>query len=100
MQCASSTTNMPIERRIPGSSRALKSALANRWADTNRTSIRSAARSSSIAAQSSRLAELIVTARRPRRSAASIWLRISESSGLTTSVGPCPRSRRTRVAIQ
>ena len=51
-------------------------------------------------AQSSRFAELIVTARRPRRSAASIWLRIRLSSGLTISVGPWPSSRRTRVAIQ
>ncbi len=53
-----------------------------------------------MAAQSSRLAELIVTARRPSRSAASIWLRIRLSSGLTMSVGPWPWSRRTRVAIQ
>ena len=100
MQCASSTTNMPIERRIPGSTRALKSSLANRWADTNRTSIRFATRSSSIEPQSSRLAELIVTARSPSRSAASIWLRIRLSSGLTMSVGPWPWSRRIRVAIQ
>ena len=100
MQWASSTTNIPIERWIPGSSRALKSSFANRWADTNRTSIRSAARSSSMEAQSSRLAELIVTARRPSRSAASIWFRISDSNGLTMSVGPWPASRRTRVAIQ
>ena len=41
-------------------------------------------------AQSSRLAELIVTARSPSRSAASIWLRIRLSSGLTISVGPWP----------
>ena len=62
--------------------------------------MRSAARSASIATQSSRLAELIVTARRPRRSAASIWFRMRLRSGLTISVGPCPWSRRTRVAIQ
>ena len=55
----------------------VKSSLANRCADTNRTSIRSAARSCSIASQSSRLAELMVTARRPSRSAASIWFRMS-----------------------
>ena len=45
MQCASSTTNMPIVRWIPGSSRALKSSLANRCAETNRTSMRSRTRS-------------------------------------------------------
>ena len=45
-------------------------------------------------------AELTVTAWMPARFAASIWLRMSASSGLTMSAGPWPWSRRTRVAIQ
>ena len=59
-----------------------------------------AARPWPTASHSSVLPELIVAARRPRRSAIAIWLRISDSSGLMIRVGPRPSSRRTRVAIQ
>jgi hypothetical protein len=52
------------------------------------------------AAQSSRFVELIVTARIPSRSAAAIWLRISASSGLTSSVGPTFPSRSIAVAMK
>ena len=64
-------------------------------------SSRSTASSSSCvgtAAQSSRFVEFTVTARRPSRSAAAIWLRMSASSGLMRTVGPAPRSRRSAVA--
>ncbi len=50
--------------------------------------------------QSEKLDEFRVAARRPERSAAATWSRISASSGETTSVGPAPASRRARVAIQ
>mgnify|MGYP000131455376 CR=1 FL=1 len=49
---------------------------------------------------SPRLALLMVTARTPMRAAASIWLRISASSGDTSNVGPAPRSRSMRVAMK
>ena len=50
--------------------------------------------------QSSRFALLIVAARTPMRSAASIWLRMRASSGDTNNVGPAPRSRSMRVAMK
>jgi hypothetical protein len=52
------------------------------------------------ASQSSRFVELIVCARRPSRTAASIWLRISASSGEMSSVGPSPASRSNFVAMK
>jgi hypothetical protein len=43
------------------------------------------------------LALEISTARMPARAAAATWSRISASSGLTSSVGPAPRRRRSAV---
>ena len=49
-------------------------------------------------AQSSALAEFIVTARIPARSAADTWSRIRASSGDTITVGPAPAARSRAVA--
>ena len=49
-------------------------------------------------AQSSGLAEFIVTARIPARSAAATWSRIRASSGDTITVGPAPAARSSAVA--
>jgi hypothetical protein len=46
------------------------------------------------------LAELTVAARMPARAAASIWLRISASSGETITVGPAPCARSSAVATK
>ena len=61
-------------------------------------STRSASSSARTASQSSRLVELTVTARMPSRCAAAIWLRISASSGLMSTVGPAPARRSSAVA--
>ena len=53
-----------------------------------------------MADQSSLLVELMVAARIPARSAASIWLRISASSGEMITVGPAPRLRIRAVATK
>ena len=45
-------------------------------------------------------AEFTVTARTPARAAASIWLRISASSGETITVGPAPAARSNAVATK
>ena len=53
-----------------------------------------------MASQSSMFVEFTVWADNPIRPAASTWSRMRASSGDTTSVGPAPASRRSRVAIQ
>ncbi len=58
------------------------------------------ASSSRTRSHSPRLVLLIVWARSPSRSAATIWFRISASRGLTISVGPAPASRRRAVATK
>ncbi len=60
----------------------------------------SASNSAETSLQASRLVELMVCARRPSLRAASIWLRISASSGETINVGPAPRSRSSGVATK
>ena len=49
---------------------------------------------------SSTLSELIVAARTPMRSAAAIWLRISDSNGEINSAGPLPASRSNFTAMK
>ena len=53
-----------------------------------------------MASQSPVLAEFTVTAWIPARAAASIWLRISASSGETITVGPAPAARSSAVATK
>ena len=90
MQWTSSTTNRPMLRAMDGSVSRMKPSSARRSGDTSRTSTSSAARAARISGHASRLLELTVTARRPMRAAALIWLRISASRGLMMTVGPSP----------
>ena len=83
-----------------GSTSSRKPGLLSRSGLTRRTSISPAAIARWVSSQSSRLVELIVTARMPARSAAAIWLRISASSGETITVGPDPASRSSSVATK
>jgi hypothetical protein len=53
-----------------------------------------------VASQPSVFAEFTVTACTPARAAASIWLRISASSGETMTVGPAPAARSSAVATK
>ena len=53
-----------------------------------------------MSAHSVTLAELMVAARIPAPAAASIWLRISASSGDTMTVGPAPAARSSAVATK
>src|SRR5437588_5752566 len=100
MQCASSTTSSPADAVSSGSTASRKSGLFSRSGLTRRTSTSPAATASCTACHSSWLAELIVAACTPARSAASIWLRISASSGETITVGPSPSSRSSAVATK
>jgi hypothetical protein len=67
---------------------------------TSSTSTSPAATSAWTVSHSSVLAELMVRARMPARSAASIWLRIKARSGETITVGPLPRFRSSAVATK
>ena len=94
----------PPARRVAassGSTSSRKPGLFNR-SGRNQQHVDLAARGSRRAprAHSSALAELIVTARMPARSAASIWLRINASSGEMITVGPAPPSRSSAVATK
>jgi hypothetical protein len=100
MQCASSITSSPTVAASEGSTSTRKRGLLSRSGEISSTSISSARMAASIVRQSSMLAELIVAARMPARSAAATWLRIRASSGDTTSVGPAPVRRSSWVAIQ
>ncbi len=83
-----------------GSTLSRKSGLFSRSGLISSTSTAPARISSVISSHSSRLAELIVRAWMPARSAASTWLRIRASSGDTMTVGPAPRSRSSAVATK
>ncbi len=100
MQCASSTTSIPQPAASFGSWKSRKAGLFSRSGLMSSTSTSSAAMASVMASHSSRFAELIVRARTPARSAASIWLRIKASSGETMTVGPAPRRRSSAVATK
>ena len=100
MQWASSTTSSPAVRAMTPSIRSRKRSFAKRSGETSSRSISSLASRSAIGSKSSGFVELIVSARTPMRSAISIWLRISASSGETSSVGPAPRSRSSFVAMK
>jgi hypothetical protein len=99
MQCASSTTSRPV-LASSGSAVSANRGLASRSGETSSTSTSSARSASNTGCQSATLAELTVAARRPARSAAATWSRISASSGEMTSVGPRPASRSAAVAAQ
>src|SRR5674536_387407 len=92
MQCALSMTSSPAVAASRGSTWSRKSGLFNRSGLTSSTSTAPALISAYTASHCAALVELTVTARMPARSAASIWLRISASSGETITVGPAPVS--------
>ncbi len=69
---------------------AANSGLASRSGDTSTRSTSSAASRSASSATVVSVDELTVMQRKPSRLAARIWLRISASSGDTSSVGPSP----------
>jgi hypothetical protein len=71
-----------------GSTLSRKSGLLSRSGLINSTSTVPTAIDDRISSHSSRLAELIVRAWMPARSAASTWLRMSASRGETITVGP------------
>ena len=100
MQWASSTTSRPAVSVSWGSTSSRKVGLFSRSGLTSRTSISPASTRARIADQSSMLVELIVAAWMPARSAASIWLRISASSGEMITVGPAPSPRIRAVATK
>ncbi len=83
-----------------GSTSSRKPGLLSRSGLTSSTSTSPALIASLIGRHCSMLVELMVTARMPARSAASIWLRISASSGETMTVGPAPWARSSRVATK
>ncbi len=83
-----------------GSTSSRKPGLLSRSGLTSSTSTSPALIASLIGCHCSMLVELIVTARMPARSAASIWLRIRASSGETMTVGPAPCERNSRVATK
>src|SRR6266536_368057 len=100
MQCASSTTSSPtVLTRSESTSRRNRS-LFSRSGEISRRSTSPSRTWCSISSHSSRFPLLIVAARTPARSAIWIWLRMSASSGETSSVGPAPRSRSRRVATK
>ena len=100
MQCASSTTSSPAVSVSWGNTSSRKDGLLRRSGLTRSTSISPASTRARMACQSSMLVELIVAARMPARSAASIWLRISASSGEMITVGPAPIARSSAVATK
>ena len=73
---------------------------AKRSGETRSTSIVLASSSAMTSSQTFWLSLLIVAARRPPRSAASIWLRMRPSRGETSSVGPAPRARSSAVVTK
>ncbi len=83
-----------------GRTSSRKVGLFRRSGLTSSTSISPASTCARMADQSSRLVELIVAARMPSRAAASIWLRISASSGEMITVGPAPSPRNRAVATK
>ena len=100
MQWASSITSNPLRRPTAGRTSCRNSGLASRSGEINKTSTSSAAIRSLTPVHSLVFELLMVSARIPSRSAASIWLRIRASSGDTSSVGPDPLSRSIRVAMK
>ena len=88
------------DRALDDGQRPLAEAWVRRVAPARRCSRSTsfAAIAASISGQVSVLALLIERARTPARSAIVCWSRISDRSGLISSVGPCPASRRRRVA--
>src|SRR5215831_14179318 len=100
MQCASSITISPAVFVSCGSTLSRNPGLFSRSGLTSRTSTAPASISAWTCCHSSRLAELIVRAWMPARTAASTWLRISASSGETITVGPAPRARSSAVATK
>src|SRR6266545_544059 len=98
MQCASSMTSSPAAADRAGSTWVRNRGLLSRSGETSSRSTSPAASDRSTSDHSLWLVELIVAARMPMRRAASIWSRISASSGETSSVGPAPASRSSRVA--
>ena len=99
MQWASSITMRPALASMAVAWRA-NLGLASRSGEMSSTSSSSRPRASRVASQSSTLAELMVAACSPARPAASIWSRISASSGEMTNVGPEPSARSAEVAAQ
>ena len=91
---------MPALAVSRGSTSSRKPGLLRRSGLTSSTSTSPAATAAYVRSQSPVFAELTVAARMPARAAASIWLRISASSGETITVGPAPCSRRSRVATK
>ena len=75
-------------RRGGGSTSSRKPGLLSRSGETSSTSTSSGRDPALTSSHSSRLAELMVTARMPARSAAATWLRISASSGETITRRP------------
>src|SRR5689334_221223 len=100
MQCASSITTRPADRLSSGSTWSRNDGLFSRSGLTSSTSACPAATSAYSASHSAVLAELMVRARMPARSAAPTWLRMSASSGDTITVGPAPRARSRAVATK
>src|SRR5690606_33472536 len=74
--------------------------LLSRSGETSSTSTSSASSCRTTSPHSCALVELIATARTPARAAASIWSRMSASSGETKTVAPAPRCRNRRVATK
>lgn len=98
MQCASSTTSMPIRAISVGICSSRNFGLFRRSGETRSTSTSSRASAAWVSPHSCAFAELIDTARTPARAAAATWSRIRASSGDTRTVGPPPRRRSRRVA--
>ena len=79
-----------------GSQLSRNSGLLSRSGLTSRTSTSPAASRARTSCHSVTLPELTVWARTPARAAASTWLRMSDSSGLTMTVGPGPGGAQQR----
>src|SRR5690554_2400703 len=100
MQCASSTTSMPILLTSVGSCCSRNAGLFSLSGETSSTSTSSASSCRTTSPHSCALVELIATARTPARAAASIWSRMSASRGDTSTVGPAPAWRSSSVATK
>ena len=85
---------------MPASTWIRKRSFASRSGEISNMSISPRASRASVADQLSTLSELIVAARTPIRSAATIWLRINASKGEISNAGPAPASRSSLVAMK
>ena len=100
MQWASSMTSSPQRSARAGSWCSRKLGLLRRSGLTNKRSTESVRSASRTSSHSVALAEFMVTARIPARSAATIWSRINANRGDTISVGPAPPARRSIVVTK